>query len=106
MFAMQGITEYSATAAEKQNYPYAQRMQSQSPRMSTHMMCGSWAAASILFIQTGVSTSVSLFVLLITLNYLLLVSPIGLLSLSGLTRHVVSLVGLLKGLSPGTETGD
>lgn len=88
------------------------RLHNHSARMSARTMCGMWAtasaAASILLIQTGVSASVSLFVLLITLGNLLLASLIGLLSLlvlnglltlSGLTRLVVSLVGLIKGLS-------
>ena len=98
----------------------ASRMQSHPARMSARAMCGMWATASaatsILLIQTGVSASVSLFVLLTALSNLLLVSLIGLLSLlvlsglltlSGLTGLVLSLVGLItKGLSPGTKTGE
>ncbi len=93
----------------------ASRMQNHPARMSARTMCGMWAtasaAASILLIQTGVSASVSLFVLLITLGNFLLVSLLGLLgllvlsgllSLSCLTGLVVSLVGL----SPGTKAGD
>jgi hypothetical protein len=64
------------------------------------------AATSILLIQTGVSASVSLFVLLIAFGNLLLVTLIGLLSLSGLTRLIIDLVGLIKGLAPGTMMGD
>lgn len=119
MFVALEKTEYSAMTAEKQFISRAQRMQSTSPRMSAQSMCGIWAtasaAASILLIQTGVSASVSLFVLLVTLNGIFFVSFVGLLgllgltgllSLSGLTRQRVSLVGLFKGLSPGTKTGD
>jgi hypothetical protein len=119
MFVALKTTEYSAMAAEKQCISCTQRMRSQASRMPTSSMCSMWAtagaAASILLIQTGVSASVSLFVLLITLHILLLVTLVGLLgplsltellSLSGLTRQIVSLVGLFKGLSPGTETGE
>lgn len=108
-----------AKAAGGQCTSYAPRMHNHSARMSARAMCGMWAsasaAASILLIQTGVSASVSLFVLLITLSILLLVSLIGLisllvlsglLSLSGLTGLVISLVGLIKGLSPGMKAGD
>ena len=112
---MRGTTEYPAKATGNQ---CTSRARSFSP-MSAQAMCGAWAtasaAASILLIQTGVSASVSLFVLLITLSNLLLVSLVGLisllvlgglLSLSGLTGLVLSVVGLIQGLSPGTKTGD
>jgi len=119
MFDTSSTIEYSAMAAEQQCTSRAQRMQSYSPRMSAQPMCGMWAnassAANILLIQTGVIASVSLFVLLIILVSLLLVglvslpglnSLVWLLSLSGLTGLVISLVGLVRGLSPGTKTGD
>jgi hypothetical protein len=69
-------------------------------------MCAATAAiASILLIGTGVVTSVSLFVLVLSL--VLLASLVVLISLvlSGLTG-LVSLVGLTKGLAPGTTKGD
>jgi hypothetical protein len=120
MFALASTTQYSAMAAEMQctsRARAAQRMQNCSPRMSAQTMCGMWAtakaAASILLNQTGVLASVSLFVLLILLVNLLIVGLIGVLgfslvvvSLSCLTGLVISLVGLAKGLSPGTITGD
>jgi len=121
MFAAPGTTKYSAMAAEQQCTLRAQRMSDHSPRMSAQTMCGMWATAnataSVFLIKTGVSASVSLFVLLITLVSFLLVGLIGLpgvsnltglLSLSGLTGLVVNLVGLIKvkGLSPGTYSGD
>lgn len=110
---MRGTTEYPAKTTGNQ---CTSRARSSFSPMSTRAMCGMWAtasaAASILLIQTGVSASVSLFVLLITLGNLLLVSLIGLLvlsgllSLSGLTGLVLSVVGLIKGLAPGTKTGE
>jgi hypothetical protein len=107
MFAMSGTTEYPAMAAGEQCTARAQRMHPGSARNFAHTMCGMWATASatasILLFQTGVSASVSLFVLLITLGTFLLVS---LLCLSGLTGLVISRVGLVKGLSPGTNAGD
>jgi hypothetical protein len=91
-------------------------MPENSAHTSAQAMCGMWATASaatsIHLIQTGVSASVSLFVLLIALGNLLLVTLIGLLglsgllSLSGLTGLVRSLVGLIKGLAPGAMMGD
>jgi hypothetical protein len=69
-------------------------------------MCAATAAiASILLIGTGVVTSVSLFVLVLSL--VLLVSLVVLISLvlSGLTGPV-RLVGLTEGLAPGTTKGD
>jgi len=109
-------TEYSAKTAGYQSRSCAQSMPEQFARMSAQTMCGIWAAASvaasILLIQTDVSASVSFFLLLITLCNLLLVSLIGLLSLagllslSGLTGLFSDLVGLMRGLSPGTTTGD
>ena len=79
-------------------------------RLPAHMepMCAKTAAiASTNPLETGVITSVSLFVL--ALSLLLLVSLLGLISLtlSGLTGLVlVSLVGLLEWLVPGTTQGD
>ena len=106
---MRSTTKYPAKASGNQ---CAACTRSSFSPMSAQTMCGMWAtasaAASILLIQTGVSASVSLFVLLITLGNLLLVSLIGLLgllgltgllSLSGLTGLVLSSVGLIKGLS-------
>ena len=75
-----------------------------------HPMCSATAAsASIVIIGTGVVTSVSLFVRLLNVVLLLLVSLLVVLGLilSGLTGLVlVSLVGLTKGLVPGTAQGD
>ncbi len=108
MFATASTIEYPATAAGQQGTSCAQRMSTRSARA----MCSREASANILFIQTGVIASVSLFVLLIIVgNFLLaglLILPglLGLLSLSGLTRLIAGLVGLVKGLSPGTNTGD
>lgn len=108
--------KYPAKAAGYGCTSRARRMQTCSQPMSAQAMCGMWAtasaAASILLFQTGVSASVSLFALLITLGNLVLVSLLGLLvlsgllSLSGLTGLVLSLVGLIKGLAPRTMTGD
>jgi hypothetical protein len=81
-------------------------------RMSCEMypMCSATAAtASIAIIETGVITSVSLFVRLLNVVLLLLVSLLVVLGLilSGLTGLVlVSLVGLTKGLVPNTVQGD
>jgi hypothetical protein len=79
-------------------------------RMPSHRhmdaMCAATAAiASILLIGTGVVTSVSLFVLVLSL--VLLASLVVLISLvlSGLTG-LVGLVGLTEGLAPGTTKGD
>jgi hypothetical protein len=112
MHYIASTTKYPAKSAGNQCTSCAQRM----PGMSTQTMCGMWATASaatsILLFQTGVSASVSLFVLLIALGNLLLVTLIGLvgltglLSLSGLTGSVRNLVGLIKGLAPGTTVGD
>lgn len=115
MFAMSSTTEYPAMVAGRQFASHAQYMPARSARRSAQAMCGTWAAASatasILPIQTGVSASVFLFVLLVITGGLFLVGFIslyllGLISLSGLTRPVISLVGLIKGLSPGTNAGD
>ena len=103
-------TKYPAMAAGEQCTSRAQRMPGKFAHMSARTMCAMWATASaatsILLIQTGVSASVSLFVLLIALGNLLLVTIVGLLSLSGLTGLVRILVGLIKGLAPGTTMGD
>lgn len=113
---MRSTVEYPAKTTGNQ---CTSRARSPFAPNSAQAMCGAWAtasaAASILLIQTGVSASVSLFVLLITLGNLLLVSLIGLLSLlglsgllslSGLTGLVLSPVGLIRGLAPNTKTGD
>ncbi len=103
---MTRTTEYSAMTAGNSCAFHAQRTQSQPAHMSAQAACGMWAtaSASILFIQTGVVAPVSLFVLLIIVGVLLLL--VGLISLSCLTGLGISLVGLLRGLSPGTKTGD
>lgn len=114
MYRAHNTTEYPAMAAGQQACSRAQSMPAQATRKSSaQIMCGACAtasaAASILLLQTDVSASVSLFVLLITLVILLLVSLlslVGLLSLSGLTGLEIDLVGLIQGLSPGTHTGD
>jgi|GEM_PF-2733816 uncharacterized membrane protein YadS len=108
MYYVHSTTEYPAMAAGQQACSRAQSMPAQATRKSSaQTMCGACAtasaAASILLLQTDVSASVSLFVLLITLVTLLLVS---LISLSGLTGLEINLVGLIQGLSPGTHTGD
>ena len=75
-----------------------------------HAMCMATAAtAGVIIIETGVLTSVSLFVLLLAVVLLLLVSLLVVtgLILSGLTGLVlVSLVGLTEGLVPSTAQGD
>lgn len=111
-----GTMKYPAKSAGNQCTSCAQRMPGRSARMSAQTQYGMWATASaaisIYLIQTGVSASVSLFVLLIALGNLLLVTLIGLLglsgllSLSGLTGSVRILVGLIQGLAPGTTMGD
>lgn len=110
MFALTSTTEYPAMAAgSKQCTQSAQGMPVHSARQSSQAMCDTWTAASILPLQTGVLASVSLFALLPIPGFFLIVGIlvlVGLLSLSCLTGLVVSLVGLIKGLSPGTETGD
>jgi uncharacterized membrane protein len=69
-------------------------------------MCAATAAiASILLIGTGVVTSVSLFVLVLSLVLLALLVVLISLILSGLTG-LVRLVGLTEGLAPGTTKGD
>jgi hypothetical protein len=109
MFAMSGTTEQSATATDRRCTSRAQRTQHSSARMTSRQAtCGMWATASILLHQTGVSASVSLFVLLVILCVLLLVDLLrGLVSLSGLTGLIRSLVGLLTtGLIQGMNAGD
>ena len=64
-----------------------------SPKHIFAMRAATAAIASILLIGTGVVTSVSLFVLVLSLV------------LSGLTG-LVGLVGLTEGLAPGTTKGD
>ena len=75
-----------------------------------HPMCIATAAtASMMIIETGVLTSVSLFVSMLVVVLLLLVSLLVVtgLILSGLTGLVlVSLVGLTRGLVPSTAQGD
>lgn len=63
------------------------------------------AIASILLIGTGVVTSVSLFVLVLSLVLLALLVVLISLVLSGLTGLVCP-VGLTEGLAPGTTKGD
>src|SRR5438105_13398544 len=62
------------------------------------------SAASITLIGTGVLTSVSLFVLLLVVAFLLLVSLVVLSGLTGLV--LVCLVGLTTGLVPSTSQVD
>ena len=66
-----------------------------SPKHFFAMRAATAAIASILLIGTGVVTSVSLFVLVLSLVLLA----------SGLTG-LVGLVGLTEGLTPGTTKGD
>jgi hypothetical protein len=108
MYCTKSTTEYPAMTAGNMCTFHAQRTQNQPARMSAQAMRGmcatASATASILLIQTGVLASVSLFVLLIiTISVVVL---LGLLSLSGLTRSIIGLVGLLRGLVPYTQTGD
>ncbi|HET9999786.1 MAG TPA: hypothetical protein VFQ36_02765 [Ktedonobacteraceae bacterium] len=71
-----------------------------------YAMCAATVAiASILLIGTGVVTSVSLFVLALSLVLLALLVVIISLILSGLTG-LVGLVGLTEGLAPETTKGD
>lgn len=104
MSCRQSTIAYVAMNANKACTFHAQRMQNQPARISTQAMCGmcATATASILLIQTGVIASVSLFILLVTISVVLM----GLLSLSGLTGFILTLVGLLKGLALNTQTGD
>ena len=76
-----------------------------SPKQFFAMRAATAAIASILLIGTGVVTSVSLFVLVLSL--VLLASLVVLISLvlSGLTG-LIGLVGLTEGLAPGTAKGD
>ena len=68
----------------------------------TYAMCAATATiASILLIGTGVVTSVSLFVLVLSLVLLALLVVLLSLILSGLTG-LVGLVGLTEGPVPGT----
>ena len=112
MYCMPCTTEYPAMVAGNMctSHTHAQRTPGQPARMSAQATCGMWAAASatasILLIQTGVVAPVSLFVLLISVISLLLVVLSGLLSLSSLTGLVISTVGLIRGLAPGTKAGD
>jgi hypothetical protein len=102
-----------AMAAASRCTSYAQNQSGQASRKSdAQMWAAAGAAASIFLYQTGVSASVSLFVLLIALGNLLLVTLIGvlslqgLLSLRGLTGLLKNLVGLIQGLAPGATMGD
>ena len=74
--------------------------------ISIHTICMlTTASTSIIIIGTGMLMSVSLFALMLIVCALLLVSIVVLITLSGLTR-LISLVGLLTGLDPGTVQGD
>lgn len=109
MRAIASTTEHPAKTAGQRCTSRAMRTPARSARSSAQQaqaMCGTGACASaatsIILIQTGVSASVSLFVLLITIVSLLVV----LISLSGLTGLVHSLVGLITGLVPDATMGD
>ena len=78
-------------------HEYTQRMPFSMPAMCMA------ATAGIVIIGTGTLVSVSLFVLVLTLSILLLAV---LISLSGLTSLLISLVGLTRGLAPGVTQGD
>lgn len=109
MYRMPCTTAYPAMAAGTMCTSHALRTQSQPARMFAQATCGMWAAASatasILLIQTGVVAPVSLFALLIIVVSLLLAVLVSLLTLSCLTGLIISPVGLIQGLAPGT-TGD
>lgn len=81
-------------------HDHAQRMPFSMPAMCMA------ATASIVIIGTGALVPVSLFVLVLTLSILLLAILVVLISLSGLTSLLISLVGLIKGLAPGMIQGD
>jgi len=76
-----------------------------SPKHTDAMCAATATIASILLIGTGVVTSVSLFVLVLSLVLLALLVVLISLILSGLTG-LVGLVGLTEGLVPGTTKGD
>ncbi|HKV59724.1 MAG TPA: hypothetical protein VJO32_15630 [Ktedonobacteraceae bacterium] len=76
-----------------------------SPKNAFAMCTPCAAIASILLIGTGVVTSVSLFVLALSLVLLALLVVLISLILSGLTG-LIGLVGLTEGLAPGTTKGD
>lgn len=71
-------------------------------------MAATTAAISIIFVETGVSASVSLFVVVLHVSLLLLASLVllSLLTLSGLTGLLASLVGLSTELDTGKAQGD
>ena len=101
----------SATwSAMKQPAMFAGKDRAMRMPCEMHPMCSATAAtASIAIIETGVITSVSLFVRLLNVVLLLLVSLLVVLGLilSGLTGLVlVSLVGLTGGPVPSTAQGD
>jgi hypothetical protein len=103
MFATSGTTVYPAMAAGQQCPSRAQRMSSGSARCSAQTMCGMSATADATANILLIVSSFLLFSLAALVGFLRL---IGLLSLSCLTRLELSLVGLIKGLSPGTNAGD
>ena len=92
-----------STISQPAMFAGKKRTQAMPSRSHTYAMCGAIAAiASILLIGTGVVTSVSLFVLVLSL--VLLASLVVLISLvlSGLTG-LRGLVGLIEW--PGTSQG-
>ncbi|MDQ6659580.1 MAG: hypothetical protein M3Z24_01285 [Chloroflexota bacterium] len=97
MSAASSVSIQSALFADQN---YAKRMPFSMP--STHNTTDVATPASISIIETDVTTSVSLFALVLSFGIILLVV---LLSLSGLTG-LISLVGLNTGLDPGIAQGD
>ena len=102
MSAMSSVITQPALFAGQND---TQRMPSAMPFMC---MAATTAAISIIFVETGVSASVSLFVMVLHVSLLLLAGLvlISLLTLSGLTGLLGSLVGLLAELDAGKTQGD
>lgn len=99
MSVIQGTMSQPAMFAAKDR---TQRMPAHFPMRAMWAMWTAPAAfASILLIGTGVVTSVSLFVLVLSLVLLALLVVLLSLILSGLTG-LVGLVGLTEGPVPGT----
>jgi hypothetical protein len=86
----------------------AERMPSSLPAVCMCISAMAATTASITFIRTDVSASVSLFVLLLLVYFLLLVCVFISLLLTCLTRLVglESLVGLTRELATNTLRGD
>jgi uncharacterized membrane protein len=95
----------SSTIFQPAMFAGKDRTQCMPSRSHMYAMWATAAIASILLIGTGVVTSVSLFVLVLSLVLLALLVVLISLILSGLTG-LVGLVGLTEGPVPGTTTGE